>query len=145
MKKKRVAAAAAELDEPPQSVIQPAAFYDCKKRDRLVVGTPEHLGQMREAIDKLIRNAGLTLFGSSVERYSDQAHHGYTYLAWIGESAIDIHTWPEYRSAIANTHLCNIHENNDRKLEVFFASIQRFFNSRKPVLAAPARLGLNRR
>ncbi len=128
-----------------ESVIQPAAFYACKKRDRLVVGTPTHLADMRTAIDELVTNAGLTLFGSSIERYSDEEHHGYTYLAWIGESAIDIHTWPEYKSAIVNTHLCNIHTNNEIKVEKFFAGVRRFYGSRAPLVGTPVRLPLGSR
>ena len=131
-----------EAEEPPQSVIQAAAFYHCRKKDRLVVGNGEHLSEMRTAIDDLVREAGLTLFGSSVERYSDEEHHGYTYLAWIGESAIDIHTWPEYNSAIVNTHLCNISHNNDKKREAFFTAVQKFYHSRKPIVAVPSRLNL---
>lgn len=134
---------AEEREEPPQSVIQVAAFYHCKKTDRLSVGTGEHLSKMRTKIDDLVRGAGLTLFGSSVERYSDEEQHGYTYLAWIGESAIDIHTWPEYDSVIANTHLCNIHKNHDVEVADFFTAVQKFFHSRKPVLGAPVRLDLH--
>ena len=132
----------AELDEPPQSVIAAAAFYNCKNENRLVVGTGEHLSKMRTAIDDLVRGSGLTLFGSSVERYSNEENHGYTYLAWIGESAIDIHTWPEYGSAIVNTHLCNIHSNNDAKRDAFFAAVRTFYRSRQPVFAEPSRLSL---
>jgi S-adenosylmethionine/arginine decarboxylase-like enzyme len=99
---------------------------------------------MRTKIDDLVRGAGLTLFGSSVERYSDEEQHGYTYLAWIGESAIDIHTWPEYGSAIVNTHLCNIHQNHDKEVTAFFVSVQKFFHSHKAVLGATARLDLHK-
>lgn len=132
----------AEFTGMPESIIRPAAFYSCKRADRLEVGTGEHLAEMRTAIDDLVRAAGLTLFGSSVERYSDEAKHGYTYLAWIGESAIDIHTWPEYGSAIVNTHLCNITHVNDAKVTKFFAGVQKFFKSKKPVVAEPAHLAL---
>ena len=107
-----------------------------------MVGDAEHLGEMRSALDEIVRDSGLTLFGSSVERYSNEAHHGYTDLAWIGESAIDIHTWPEHGTAIANTHVCNLAASNERKLNAFFKNLQRFFGSRKPFLVAPSHLPL---
>ena len=126
-------------------MIQPAGFYDCSEAKLLIAGNPKHLESVQKKIDELVRAAGLTLFGSYAERYSNKSIHGYTYLAWIGESAIDIHTWPEYGSVIANVHICNLNSKNEEKLEKLFENFKEFFGSGVPVLPSATRLPLQQK
>lgn len=125
----------------PESVIQPAGFYTCANTDALTAGDDSHLSSIKDQIDRAITVAGLTLFGSQSVRYSNEAAHGYTYLAWIGESAIDIHTWPEFGSAIVNAHTCNISHDNSAKVARFFEILESLFGT-EASLASPVRLSL---
>lgn len=125
-----------------ESVIQPTAFYRCKQKKRLIAGKPQAISELKAAIDKLIVRSGLTLFGSSIERYSEVEHHGYTYLAWIGESAVDIHTWPEHGTVVANAHVCNLEKRNEDKVVKLFALMSRFYGGSQREAFEPFRIPL---
>ncbi|MEK7101627.1 MAG: S-adenosylmethionine decarboxylase [Patescibacteria group bacterium] len=49
----------------------------------------------RVAIDRLIEASGFSCFGSRIHRFSDVATDGYTYVMIIGQSSINIHTYPQ--------------------------------------------------
>ncbi len=127
-----------------ESVVQPTVFYRCGKKRKLMVGTPKEFALLKANIDVIVTKAGLTLFGSSIERYSDEEHHGYTYLAWIGESAIDIHTWPEHDSVVVNAHVCNLEKRNEDKVTKLFKLFKTFFGAKDQGVYDPIRIPLER-
>ena len=125
-----------------ESVIQPTAFYRCRQKRRLAVGKPQAFAELKAQIDKRIVRSGLTLFGSSIERYSDEEHHGYTYLAWIGESAVDIHTWPEHGTVIVNAHVCNLERKNEDKVVKLFKLLGTYYGGSQKEAYEPLRIPL---
>jgi S-adenosylmethionine/arginine decarboxylase-like enzyme len=127
-----------------ESVVQPTVFYRCGKNGRLMVGKPKAFAELKANIDSIVTKAGLTLFGSSIERYSDEEHHGFTYLAWIGESAIDIHTWPEHQSVVVNAHVCNLEKRNEDKVQKLFKLFKTFFGAKDQGVYEPIKIPLER-
>lgn len=127
-----------------ESVVQPTVFYRCTRKGKLQVGKLKVFSEVKTEIDEIITKAGLTLFGSSIERYSNEEHHGYTYLAWIGESAIDIHTWPEHGSVVVNAHVCNLERRNEDKVEKLFKLFKRYYGAKDRGVYEPIRIPLVR-
>src|SRR6185437_15139448 len=50
---------------------------------------------VRRALVRMAREAGFSCFGSLIERFSWLPHHGWTFILILGQSAINIHTYPE--------------------------------------------------
>ena len=72
----------------------------CQKMARLQVGGERSTRRVttqrhRSRIDTLISAAGFSCFGSRIHCFSNLASDGYTYVMIIGQSSINIHTYPE--------------------------------------------------
>lgn len=83
-----------------KEVVHGIVLRGCRNVEHLQVGGWWIFGWFtalyrRWLLDALIREAGFTCFGSDIRRYSAAASHGYTYVMIIGQSAINIHTYPE--------------------------------------------------
>ena len=71
-------------------------LYGCRNTKHLHVGGGRLSTESRRSrIDRLIRTAGFSCFGSRIHRFSNLASDGYTYVMIIGQSSINIHTYPE--------------------------------------------------
>jgi S-adenosylmethionine/arginine decarboxylase-like enzyme len=81
----------------------------------------------KEMIDEMVSKAGFGLLGSLLHFFPGEAS-GYTYVAAISESGVDIHTWPEYEmSAQFEIHYCNYSRDNTDKAKVLMEAFEAFF------------------
>lgn len=75
-------------------------LYACRNMKNLQVGGGWLVGwfrlmYIRWVILGMIRDAGFSCFGVRIRRFSWQADHGFTLVVILGQSAINIHTYPE--------------------------------------------------
>ena len=116
------------------SAVRTAGFYDCTERRALEVGGQNNETSLKAIYDREVVNAGYTLVSSVVVRYSDVDEHGLTYLAAIGESAIDIHTWPEKGTALLTVHTCGSEKRCEKAFDKLFEALKDRFNSKRAVI-----------
>lgn len=91
----------------------------------------------REDIDRMVSEAGFGLIGSILHTFPGEAS-GYTYVAAISESGVDIHTWPEYeRSAQFEIHYCNYSRDNRDKAEKLMKLFEDFFKPERTEYLPP--------
>lgn len=86
-------------------------LYGCRNLPAIQVGGGMLAGwfklrQIKARLDRLTERSGFACFGSLIERFSHQADHGYTYVRVLGQSAINIHTYPELGSVSALVVTC---------------------------------------
>jgi len=81
-------------------------------------------------IDEMIGEAGFS-FKNSI--YSIFPGGGFTYVAIIGESSIDIHTWPEHRVVQITVHYCNFSKDNNPRANRFFRLMKQYFQPKEIV------------
>lgn len=86
-------------------------LYGCRNIHNMQVGGGKLVGWFKvrvrkEALDRLTEQSGFSCFGSLIERFSHQADHGYTYIRVLGQSAINIHTYPEEGTVSALVVTC---------------------------------------
>lgn len=101
--KREDSAMAAAPEGPPKQSHEFAhwfGIYACRHMKRLQVGGGWLVGWIRLQYIKrvtsgLIRDAGFSCFGARIRRFSWQADHGFTFVMILGQSAINIHTYPE--------------------------------------------------
>ena len=94
-------------------------FYGCSE-DSIIRAS-------KDAIDTMVSDAGFGLLGSLLNVFPGDTS-GYTYVAAISESGVDIHTWPEYdMSAQFEIHYCNYSRDNTDKAERLMKSFEAFF------------------
>jgi hypothetical protein len=72
----------------------------CKNLEAMQVGGGLIAGLLtllrrRWKLDALVEKAGFSCFGSKMGRFSSVGSHGYTYVMILGQSALNIHTYPE--------------------------------------------------
>lgn len=81
-------------------------LYNCKRTDRLQVGNRVAASKTAQRLIRLVREAGFDVVGWGLKKYSKKSEHGYTLTITIGQSAIVLHTYPEWRSATINIETC---------------------------------------
>lgn len=116
------------------SVVRAAGLYDCAKRKELEVGGHNDEASLKATYDHDVTRAGYTLVSSVVVRYSDVEEHGLTYLAAIGESAIDIHTWPEKGTALLTVHTCGNEKKCEESFQKLLKTLTQRFGSKQAVV-----------
>lgn len=91
----------------------------------------------REQIDAMVSEAGFGLIGSILHTFPGE-DSGYTYVAAISESGVDIHTWPEYEgSAQFEIHYCNYSRDNKDKAEKLMKAFEAFFKPERTEYLPP--------
>ncbi len=100
-------------------------FYTCERERHL------HDPNVHTTLVEAIRGAGFTFIDSCF--YSFGEHHGYSFVAIIGESHVAIHTWPERRALELTIHYCNYTKNNDALAEALLKQLQELFKPEKVV------------
>ncbi len=95
-------------------------FQDCANVAAL---TDADLGA---AFAGLVRKAGFTVYEPVASKKFEGAG-GVTVSVIIGESSVDIHTWPEAGTAHIRLFYCHYSENNDAKAERFFVLAKKYF------------------
>ncbi|HEU4677345.1 MAG TPA: S-adenosylmethionine decarboxylase [Candidatus Paceibacterota bacterium] len=91
----------------------------------------------KETIDAMVADAGFGLLGSILSVFPGEAS-GYTYVAAISESGVDIHTWPEYgMSAQFEIHYCNYSRDNDDKAKRLMEAFEAYFKPEKTEYIPP--------
>ena len=88
---------------PQNEVAHSIALYECRHTEQLQVGGGRltrwfSTRRRRFVLDRLISGAGFSCFGSRIYCFSDLASDGYTYVMVIGQSSINIHTYPQDRT-----------------------------------------------
>lgn len=82
------------------------------------------------AFSGLVHDAGFTVYEPVASKKFVDAG-GVTVSVIIGESSVDIHTWPETRTAHIRLFYCHYSENNDAKAERFFVLSKKYFKPEK--------------
>lgn len=91
----------------------------------------------KETIDTMVSEAGFGLIGSLLHFFPGEAS-GYTYVAAISESGVDIHTWPEYeKSAQFEIHYCNYSRDNADKAEKLIRAFEEYFKPERTEYLSP--------
>lgn len=89
------------------SMVLGQCFFECRALDTLMIGSGNRSADLRIEIDEIMIKAGYTLIDSHIIRYpGGDDESGYSYDAQIGESALDIHTWPERNLLQFLAHTC---------------------------------------
>ncbi len=78
----------------------------------------------KEILTKKIEEAGFQTMGAIIKFFPGG---GYTYVCIIGESSVDIHTWPENNLAQIKIHYCNFKQNNDNKANKLIKNLPKIF------------------
>jgi S-adenosylmethionine/arginine decarboxylase-like enzyme len=91
----------------------------------------------KEAVDAMVSEAGFGLIGSLLHFFPGEAS-GYTYVAAISESGVDIHTWPEYeKSAQFEIHYCNYSRDNADIAEKLIRAFEDYFKPERTAYLPP--------
>ena len=95
----------------PREVGHSIVLYGCKNIPAMQVGGGMLAGwfklhRIKARLDRLTERSGFSCFGSLIERFSHQADHGYTYVRVLGQSAINVHTYPEWGTVSALVVTC---------------------------------------
>lgn len=106
------------------SIQQAQDFLNCRNLKALISE------ETFQKLDLMIGKAGFS-FKNSI--YSIFTGGGFTYVAIIGESSIDIHTWPEYQIVQITIHYCNFSRNNKSRANLFFRLMKQYFQPNKIV------------
>ena len=78
-----------------------------------LIGCKNRLALVSSAkISQLVQDAGFTVRGVVAPVFDGG---GYTIAVVIAESIVDVHTWPEFDTAIVRTFYCNHSRNNKDK------------------------------
>lgn len=109
------------------SIQQAQDFLNCRNLEAL---TSE---KMFPHLDAMIEESGFS-FKKSI--HSVFPGGGFTYVAIIGESSVDIHTWPEHKAVQITIYYCNFSKNNNARAYQFFRLMKRYFQPREVVLYA---------
>jgi S-adenosylmethionine/arginine decarboxylase-like enzyme len=80
---------------------------------------------MQRVIIKRIRRAGFQVLNDAFTKFEGAG--GYTHVVIIGESCIDVHTWPEHGTAHVRIFYCNFTQDNTGKAERLLASFKELF------------------
>lgn len=91
-------------------------FSGCENRVALISSI------MEEIIPRLVSDAGFTVFSPSFHKFPpmDDEESGYTSSVIIGESLVDIHTWPERDCAHIRIFYCDYSQDNTEKKSKLF-------------------------
>ncbi len=120
---------------PKNEVAHSIALYGCKNLRYLEVGGGRltrwfTLGNQRLRLDWLIRSAGFSCFGSHIHCFSNLPTDGYTYVMIIGQSAINLHTYPEYGTVSVTIVTCPGEDDDGSVTKKFERVLQDYFGAR---------------
>ena len=76
-----------------------------------------------------VRDAGFTVHATTSKKFEGAG--GVTACVIIGESSVDIHTWPETGTAHIRLFYCDFSEQNDEKAKRFLVRISEHFQPTK--------------
>jgi S-adenosylmethionine/arginine decarboxylase-like enzyme len=102
----------------PEGVTQTTYYYDCADQEAMTLA---YRRKNKNALDKILNTVlkkhGSKKYKSWVEGYKGNKSHGYTYSAFIGKSAVTIHTWPEHGTVTVDINVCDL-ETDEADIDV---------------------------
>ncbi len=120
-----------------EGMVRAAGFYNCERIDLLRIGEDrEHRRLIKRRINLEVRKAGYTLMpGSEIFPYSRPIvpEHGYSYRAHIGESGLDIHTWPEKRHLSFVAHTCSDEKKCNKAFWLVCEFLREYFGAKRTI------------
>lgn len=98
-------------------------FSKCGNRAALISSA------MEEALRGMVARSGFTVFTSSFYKFPeiDGEESGYTAAVIIGESLVDIHTWPEEDCAHVRIFYCDFSQDNTAKKDELYRLFKETF------------------
>jgi S-adenosylmethionine/arginine decarboxylase-like enzyme len=102
----------------PEGVTQTTYYYDCADQKAMMLA---HRRKNKSTLDRILRTVlkkhGSKKYKSWMEGYKGTESHGYTYSAFIGKSAVTIHTWPEHGTVTVDINVCDL-ETDEADIDV---------------------------
>jgi hypothetical protein len=119
----------AEHPEITHMIKESRAFDGCANMDYMQAGDSVHTKKMERDLNTLIARH-FDVKGSLIGRYDvdpeDPDHHfGYTYYCFLGQSGVQIHTYPEHGTVDIDINVCM----DEHKISELFKDFTSFFGS----------------
>lgn len=112
-----------------QETVYSIVLHRCQRIGRLQTGGAftEH---RRQSLERLIMAAGFATFGSMTQHFSEVPTHGYTFVCVLGQSAVNIHTYPENETVSVLLVTCPGEDDNGSATVKYESLLKEYFGAK---------------